>query len=148
MSELNFSSNADEIRYYLRVFLDDGKERNRKEINDYIRKTPNGHTFTEGMITGAIKSLIDTERGYYENIRRGWYRAKKNGEALKNGSASNTDLFTKRVHNILGDTINKLNDACTFNLLEFQGAEIEYNKVHKIAELIKYLDKFEKEFES
>ncbi len=143
MPELSFSSNADEIRFYVKKLLGDYREHNRKEINSYIRRTPNGHIFTDAMITGALKTLVDTERDNYRNARRGWYCAINPNKANCKESYDNNDLLTKRVNSILDETISKLTEACTFNLLEVKNKKMKLDKVDKISELIDHMLAFE-----
>lgn len=154
MNDRNFSSNADEIRFYVKQLLNDYKDHNCKEINDFIRKTPNGYKFTGGMITGAIKTLVDTERDNYKNVRRGWYRAIRpvaitgthnicKGEIKAESVES---LFTKRINGILEETKSKLNDACTINLLNLTDTDSKLTQIKKVSAIIKYINQFQEEF--
>lgn len=157
MAESSFSSNADEIRYYLKKLFADGMEHNRREISNYIRKTPDGPTFTEGMITGALKGLVDAGHNNYENTRRGWYREKKADKPLEEDDitnneediiADNIDPFISRVNNVLDETIAKLKNSCTFNLLELdeKDQKNQFIRVTKISQLIAYISDFKKDF--
>lgn len=144
MPDLNFSSNAEEIRYYVRKLLSDGNEHNRKEIVKYIREQSRDEVFTDGMITGAIRSLVENEKGRYEKTRRGWYRFKKDKEFEQISVNDVTDPLTRPIINILEETIKKLKDACTVNLLDV--SDIDKEKIDLVSELIRQIGEFEKKF--
>lgn len=142
MADLRYSSNADEIRSYIKTLLEDGHVHNRREIGDYVRSTPNGHTFTEGMITGAIKSLVENQSEQYENFKRGWYRKKSSGKTEEAAPKvnENLDVISQRVNAILSETVAKLKEALTFNLLDLK--EIDRSKIDKVSELINTINSY------
>ena len=143
-----FLSNADEIRYYIRDLLKDGEEHNRQEITDYIRERGQGR-FTSGMVTGALKSLVDNDKRY-EHPGRGLYRAAPaaGSSAPDNAGSEKGGSLPARVHDILETTKNRLNGACVFNPIGLTAEETKQNleRAKKVADLIQKLDRFEKDF--
>jgi hypothetical protein len=140
LPERVFQSNADEIRFYVKQLLSDYQEHCRNEILSHIRHTPNGGRFTEGMITGALKTLVDTDRASYTNFKRGWYKA-INPESYENAVPTVTNSLATKIKNVLEETKSKLNEACTFNILNVSSEE--FTIAQKVNDLIKYIEQFE-----
>lgn len=70
-----FSSNAEEIKFYIRELLNDGEEKSTQDIIGYVKSTsPAGETFTDGMLSGAINDLMSKEKKNYCRIKRGIYK--------------------------------------------------------------------------
>lgn len=69
---MTFSSNAEEIRYYVKQLLDQGEEKTTQEIIQYVKEA-SGKEFTGGMLAGAINDFIDKEKKNYRRVRRGVY---------------------------------------------------------------------------
>ena len=71
VSNFRFSSNAEEIRFYVKELLKDGKMYSREEIMNYVKtQSPKGGSFTEGMYTGAIRDLVRNSNGLYKSYTR------------------------------------------------------------------------------
>lgn len=68
---MTFSSNSEEIRYYIKQLLDQGEEKTTQEIIQYVKEA-SGKEFTGGMLAGALNEFIDRERAY-RRVRRGVY---------------------------------------------------------------------------
>lgn len=64
MSGGQFSSNAEEIRYYIKQLLQDGAIHGIEEMRSYVeRHSSNSANFTTGMYTGAIRDLVRNSGG-------------------------------------------------------------------------------------
>lgn len=115
-------SNAEEIRKYYRELLDDNMEHDRTELFDYARrKCTNRNGFTEGMLTGALKALVDTDHKY-KSIRRGVY-------CRVQTEARYIDNYISEQMNILRETIGRLNGN-QFDI--FQGLDITERDKEKL----------------
>jgi len=57
-------SNAQEIKSSFRKLLDDGLVHSRVELLAYARQEHPEKQYTEGMLTGALKTLTDPGAGY------------------------------------------------------------------------------------
>lgn len=57
-------SNAQEIRNSFKKMLDDGLVHSRTELFEYARQEQPGKRYTEGMLTGALKTLTDSGANY------------------------------------------------------------------------------------
>lgn len=67
------SSNAQEIRDNFKELLDDGLVHSRLELFAYARRAKPEKNYTEGMLTGALKTLTDPGAGY-RNVGRALYQ--------------------------------------------------------------------------
>lgn len=90
---MDFNSNADEIKYYIKELLNKGEEQTTQEIICYV-KNKSKKEFTNGMLSGAINDLIDRERTQYRRVRRGIYAKVPSGESELN-SDDEFDLIIK-----------------------------------------------------
>ncbi len=68
---MEFRSNAEEIKFYIRELLDEGGEETIQEIIAYVKER-SGKEFTGGMFSGAMNDLLDREKEY-RRIGRGRY---------------------------------------------------------------------------
>ena len=91
-------SNAQKIKVLYKELLSDGEEHSRIELFSYAQK--NGDTkFTEGMLTGALRTLIsDTDE--YACVNRGCYK-KKSILVTNSDSNSLVDSYTELLRNVL-----------------------------------------------
>lgn len=70
-------SNAQQIKELYKELLADCQEHSRIELFSHAQQR-SGNRFTDGMLTGALRTLI-TDTNDYICVRRGWYK-KKNKE--------------------------------------------------------------------
>ena len=68
-------SNAMQIRDRYKELLDDGVPHSRKELFAYVKENSEGNAYTDSMLAGALKTLVDSdnmfcciERGIYQKI--------------------------------------------------------------------------------
>jgi len=102
INQRNFSSNADEIRFYIKQFLDDGTEKSTNEIHEHVRNAAAGKDFTQAMIAGALNDLLVRE-DVYQRVRRGMYQKTQQVETQED-PLDKYDL-------VLKDTITRLVNA-------------------------------------
>lgn len=74
-------SNAEEIKEYYRQFLMDGQQHSTSELFSFVRKNDKDNKYTDGMLAGALKTLVDKEMCYIQ-IERGLYQFVKDKENL------------------------------------------------------------------
>lgn len=68
-----FNSQADEIRYYVKGLLKDGKPHTVKEMKAYTERQSNKE-FTEGAFAGAFRELVKNDPSYFIP-KRGVYQS-------------------------------------------------------------------------
>ena len=66
-------SNAEEIRKQYKQCLMDGQPHSREELFSFVKEHDNGTKYTEGMLSGALKTLIDKEKEYIQ-VERAIYQ--------------------------------------------------------------------------
>lgn len=141
MYKERFSSNAEEVRYYTEQLLADGEEHSVQEIKDFLEvHSIHSRDFTNGIIAGALRSLVQNSNGKYVIVKRGVYQLVNESDVVKGNS-----ILKNRVSKMLGEFSGQLEDACTVNILNIDRRDLEVAK--KTSELIRILREFEKEFE-
>ena len=141
MYKSKFSSNAEELRYFAELLLEDGQEHSVQEIKDFVKcHSEHSEDFTIGMYSGALRSLVQNSNGKYAIVKRGKYQLINAREVVKEES----DLKNKII-NILDSFCGQLQEACTVNIMNVGKTDLEVAK--KTAELIEILRELEKEFE-
>ncbi|MDE6953546.1 MAG: hypothetical protein K2P09_07005 [Erysipelotrichales bacterium] len=129
MNDGLFSSNAEEIKFYIAEMLSDGEIHNRDKIREYvIEHFHDRNILTEGMFTGALRSLVESSQGAYIIPQRGKYQKKIH---------NNIESQTKQ---LIDETIAKLNIICTQNVLELNENDIQ--SIHKNRKLLEMLNEF------
>lgn len=73
MTQKNFVSLSEEIRYYMKDLLSDKKLHSTAEVKEYVRNTTNNNEISEGAFSGAIRDLLAKEP-QYTNPKRGYYQ--------------------------------------------------------------------------
>lgn len=82
---MNQLSNAQQIKRLYEEVLADCGEHSRIELFAYAQEKT-GNKFTDGMLTGALRTLVtDTED--YICVRRGWYKKKDTAEIAQEPNA-------------------------------------------------------------
>lgn len=66
-------SNAQQIKSSFKELLEDGLVHSRTELFDYARSSNPDANYSEGMLTGALKTLTDPGTGY-KNVGRAQYQ--------------------------------------------------------------------------
>lgn len=66
-------SNAMQIREKFKELLDDGQSHSRKELFAYVKENSEGNTYTDSMLAGALKTLVES-CNMYHCIERGMYQ--------------------------------------------------------------------------
>lgn len=77
--EEEMESNAQKIRERYMELLSDGRPHGRQELFAYAREQSGGNHYTEGMLTGALKVLVDSGNGY-QCVGRAVYQKVENHE--------------------------------------------------------------------
>lgn len=72
-------SNAEDIKKYYKQLLMDGQPHRREELFLFARE--NGKNYTDGMLSGALKTLVDKEICYVQ-VERGIYQFVKGKEDI------------------------------------------------------------------
>lgn len=130
-------SNASEIRMYFKELLGDSMEHSRSELFAYAKEQNPGAHFTEGMLTGALKTLVDANEGY-SCVSRGVYKF--------NAGANVTDrsyirILVGKYREILKAAIEKIENDITVNpflLLEAEESELaEMRKIQRCIDTMK-----------
>lgn len=127
---MNFKSNADEIRFYIKELLEDEREHTISDINKYISKH-SSRDFSSGMLSGALKTLLDDKN--YENIKRGVYqkvsKLQNDDIETKNIELGNNDIKTTyltNINKILEEAIIKTNNVSSGDMLKFTDDELNF----------------------
>ncbi len=130
-------SNASEIRVYFKELLEDLEEHSRTELFLYAKQRNPGANYTEGMLAGALKTLIDGNINYI-CVRRGIYKL-DTGTDLNNRSRIKT--LIEKYREILKTTLDKMEKEITENpflLLDVEGnEESQMRKVKKCMDVMK-----------
>ncbi len=134
VSNFRFSSNAEEIRFYVKELLKDGKMYSREEIMNYVKtQSPKGGSFTEGMYTGAIRDLVRNSNGLYINPIRGHYQQAPQSP----GQLAGIELRFKII-DVLNEACDNLSKACTINIIGLPVEDLAVaNKVAQIIDRLK-----------
>lgn len=120
---------SDGVRKVIMEFMADGKEHNRVDIVKYLKENvDNAEAVTDGIITGTLKALCNSET--LEVVSRGIYKLR----ATNNNNCS----LAEKVLYIVNRTKEDLKKTLTINLLEVSEEEMALSK--KVASLIKLLD--------
>ena len=133
-------SNAKQIREYYKELLSDGKKHSRSELFSYARSRNKGTSYTEGMLTGAIKTLIDSSTEY-ACVERATYQkiSGKNNNVIEN----HPDSIVEEYRKILEATVDRMkNDVkvTPFQMLDFcDNDKLKILKVQKCVAMIEEL---------
>lgn len=88
-------SNAKQIRDRYKELLDDGVPHSRKELFAYAKEDVEENAYTIGMLTGALKSLVDSS-DIYQSMGRGIYQKVELSEKSSNKiSARYLNIFKR-----------------------------------------------------
>lgn len=118
-------SNAQKIKSYYKVVLADGAEHSRIELFEYAKKS-SGCNYTEGMLTGSLRTLVKDSQEY-SCVRRGWYK-KKSVEEQKQESNSVVWAYAK----ILKETLKKSSDITLDTVSIMNMSNDDFEKMRKI----------------
>lgn len=127
-------SNASEIRGYFKELLEDLEEHSRTELFSYAKQRNPKANYTEGMLTGALKTLTDGNVNYI-CVRRGIY--KLSAEIDKN-NRSCVRILLERYKEILKTTVEKMENEITVN--PFLLLEVEENEASQMKRIKKCMD--------
>ena len=118
-------SNAKQIRDRYKELLDDGVPHSRKELFAYAKED----VYTIGMLTGALKSLVDSS-DIYQSMGRGIYQKVELSEKSSNKiSARYLNIFKRTLEETSKESVNPM------VLLEID--EDEKKKMKEIQECIR-----------
>ena len=119
-------TNAQEIRNSFKELLDDGLPHSRAELFAYARQAQPGKNYTEGMLTGALKTLTDPGVGY-KCVSRALYQKSDtdNGNYVDNLIDYYLEIFKNTLEKIERDV--KINP---FKLMEM--SEEDKKKLKKV----------------
>ena len=122
-------SNAKQIRDRCKELLDDGVPHSRKELFAYAKEDVEENAYTIGMLTGALKSLVDSS-DIYQSMGRGIYQKVELSEKSSNKiSARYLNIFKRTLEETSKESVNPM------VLLEID--EDEKKKMKEIQECIR-----------
>ena len=122
-------SNAKQIRDRYKELLDDGVPHSRKELFAYAKEDVEENAYTIGMLTGALKSLVDSS-DIYQSMGRGIYQKVELSEKSSNKiSARYLNIFKRTLEETSKESVNPM------VLLEI--SEEEKRKMEKIQDFIR-----------
>lgn len=122
-------SNAKQIRDRYKELLDDGVPHSRKELFAYAKEDVEENAYTIGMLTGALKSLVDSS-DIYQSMGRGIYQKVELSEkSLNKISARYLNIFKRTLEETSKESVNPM------VLLEID--EDEKKKMKEIQECIR-----------
>ena len=122
-------SNAKQIRDRYKELLDDGVPHSRKELFAYAKEDVEENAYTIGMLTGALKSLVDSS-DIYQSMGRGIYQKVELSEKSSNKiSARYLNIFKRTLEETSKESVNPM------VLLEID--EDEKKKMKEIQECIR-----------
>lgn len=126
-------SNASEIRMYYKELLEDLEEHSRVELFSYARRRNPSANYTEGMLTGALKTLVDRNMNYI-CVSRGIYRLNMDAD-FNNRSYVRT--LIERYKEILKTAVEEMENEITVNpFLLLDVDEKEASKMKKVKKCI------------
>ncbi len=131
-------SNAQRIKEYYRNLLNDNECHTRTELFSYARScAPPGVIFTEGMLTGALKTLVSDETEYI-CVSRGIYRKIVKETADPQPHITNIVMEYKQIlENALYDMDNKI-QVNPFDVLNMSEPEkYELREIQKCMEVMR-----------
>ena len=122
-------SNAKQIRDRYKELLDDGVPHSRKELFAYAKEDVEENAYTIGMLTGALKSLVDSS-DIYQSMGRGIYQKVELSEKSSNKIiARYLNIFKRTLEETSKESVNPM------VLLEID--EDEKKKMKEIQECIR-----------
>lgn len=129
-------SNAKEIQMYYKELMKDSLEHSRKELISFVKQN-SSKNYTEGMLEGALRSLVNRNEGYI-CTKRGIYKYDRDMDLTKSGSIKG---LIKKYNMILKEAVNRMEngikiDPCLF--LECQDDD-DIAKMRKIQECIEVI---------
>lgn len=134
-------SNAQRIKEYYKEVLRNGRVHTRQELFKYV-KEQDDNAYTDGMLSGALKSLVDMESGY-KWMGRGMYQMTANGE----GDCYADRLILGYVQ-ILKNAVTQINreEVDAFEILEF--TEEDREKMKEVKNCIRRMENTIKKLEA
>lgn len=134
-------TNAQEIRTSFKKLLDDGLQHSRAELFAYARQAQPGKNYTEGMLTGALKTLTDPGAGY-KCVSRALYQKADidNGNYVDNLIDFYLEIFKSTLEKIEKDV--KINP---FKLMEMN--DEDKKKLKKVEKCIAAIETIISELE-
>ena len=134
-------TNAQEIRTSFKKLLDDGLLHSRAELFAYARQAQPGRNYTEGMLTGALKTLTDPGVGY-KCVSRAMYQKTDidNGNYVDNLIDSYLEIFKSTLEKIERDV--KINP---FKLMEMN--DEDKKKLKKVQKCVACIETIISELE-
>lgn len=131
-------SNAQQIKQFYRELLEDGKSHTRTELFAYARMcAPQGVIFTDGMLTGALKTLVSDE-GKYECVSRGVYQKSTGKEdGRQKPESSVVSEYRRILENALSDMENRV-QANPFVMLDMSDSDkAELRRIQKCMDVMR-----------
>lgn len=129
-----FMSNASEIRMYFKELLEDLEEHSRTELFSYAKRRNPEANYTEGMLTGALKTLVDRNMNYV-CVSRGIYKLNMDTD-LNNRSYVRS--LIERYKEILKTTVEKMENEITVN--PFLLLDVDENEASQMKKVKKCMD--------
>lgn len=134
-------SNAQEIKNSFKKLLDDGLVHSRVDLFEFARQEHPEKQYTEGMLTGALKTLTDPGTGY-KCVGRALYQ--KADRVNENYVDNLMDSYLEIFRSVL-ETINRDVHINPFKLMNLNDEDKE--KLKKVEKCIICIESFVSEME-
>lgn len=122
-------SNAREIRMYYKELLRDAAEHSRAELLAYAKQRNPEANYTEGMLSGALKTLVDGNQNYI-SVGRGIYKLNTDTTVTNGGYI---EALIQKYNEILKEAIEKMENEITVNpFLLLEVGEGDVSRMRKI----------------
>lgn len=123
-------TNANQIKKRYRELLADGNVHSRRELLDYAKSSDPDRNYTEGMLAGALKTLVDSE-ACYQCVDRALYQ-----RVGIDNSKSQIEELIQRYILTLKNTLKSIDKVEVDPFLFIEMNQIESNKMQEIKECI------------
>ncbi len=122
-------SNAKQIKDRFKKLLEDGLPHGRQELFDYAKQGAEENAYTAGMLTGALKSLVDST-DLYQCVGRGIYQKIEFSEKPSN-------QIVERYLAIFKRTLEETNKELVNPMIFLEINEEEKRKMKEIQDCIR-----------
>lgn len=129
-------SNTQKIKKSFKELLDDGVIHSRIELFEYARSMNPESTFSEGMLTGALKTLTDAGTEY-KNVGRAQYQ-----KICDKNETSYGDILIHSYTDILKNALQEMDKNIVSN--PFKVMEMSEEEKKTMKEIEKCIDSIQK----
>jgi len=144
---MNFRSMSEEIKYYYKELLSDSQAHTAKALKEYAKaRAPRGAEFTDGMMSGALSTLLSEVGSNYTLLKRGVYVLKdaaanidmaslssvRNEQVRENIYVAENKTYTEKIKMVLEDALNKTRRLSGFSMEMPSDELMEYKKAYDL----------------